>query len=109
MNDNIDNYETSEQGTTPGDANKNLSGALDAALQDLNRTIEHMEAAVARLKAGDDDWQESIRLIGEANELAIASSQTLDRLIQDVTYGSGDRGAFGGAQQDSGQQSLELS
>ena len=65
-----------------------LTSALSSTLDSLNRSIERMETIVRRLEAGDSDWEESVRLLAEANELAMESSQKLDRVVQDVVYGS---------------------
>ncbi len=67
-----------------------LTGALSATLEILNRSIELMETIVQRLEAGDADWEESVRLLSEANELAMDSSQKLDRVVQDVVYGTSE-------------------
>ena len=68
----------------------NLTRALESTLDSLSSTIERMEELVQRLEAGDGDWEESVRLLAEANELAMSGSQQLDRAVQDVMYGSGD-------------------
>lgn len=81
--------------------------ALQATLEDLNRSIERMEAIMAQLETGGTDWQESARLISEANELAMSSSQNLDRLVQDVAYGSGGH-AWSEDEEGGRQQSLDL-
>ena len=65
-----------------------LTSALSSTLDSLNRSIERMETIVRRLEEGDSDWEESVRLLAEANELAMESSQKLDRVVQDVVYGS---------------------
>jgi len=65
-----------------------LTSALSSTLDSLNQSIERMETIVRRLEAGDSDWEESVRLLAEANELAMESSQKLDRVVQDVVYGS---------------------
>lgn len=66
-----------------------LTAALESTLEDLSRSIDRMEKIISRLETGESDWEESVRLISEANELAISSSQKLDRVVQDVVYGSG--------------------
>ncbi len=65
-----------------------LTSALSSTLDSLNQSIERMETIVRRLEAGDSDWEESVRLLAEANDLAMESSQKLDRVVQDVVYGS---------------------
>ncbi len=65
-----------------------LTSALSSTLDSLNQAIERMETIVRRLEAGDSDWEESVRLLAEANDLAMESSQKLDRVVQDVVYGS---------------------
>lgn len=65
-----------------------LTSALSSTLDSLNQSIERMETIVRSLQSGDSDWEESVRLLSEANELAMASSQKLDRVVQDVVYGS---------------------
>lgn len=73
--------------------NSGLTSALSSTLDSLNQSIERMEAIVRNLQSGDSDWEESVRLLSEANELAMESSQKLDRVVQDVVYGStGDDG-----------------
>jgi exonuclease VII small subunit len=67
-----------------------LTGALASTLESLNQSIERMEAIVKNLQEGDSDWEESVRLLSEANELAMESSQKLDRVVQDVVYGSSE-------------------
>lgn len=65
-----------------------LTGALASTLESLNQSIERMEAIVKNLQEGDSDWEESVRLLSEANDLAMESSQKLDRVVQDVVYGA---------------------
>jgi len=65
-----------------------LTIALSSTLDSLNQSIERMEAIVRNLQEDDSDWEESVRLLSEANELAMESSQKLDRVVQDVVYGS---------------------
>ena len=67
-----------------------LTAALEATLGGLNNTIEKMEEIVRRLEAGDPDWEENIKLLGEANEMAVSSSRQLDQVVQDVVYGAAD-------------------
>ena len=67
-----------------------LTGVLESTLESLNQSIEYMETIVCKLEAGDSDWEESVRMLSEANELAMESSQKLDRVVQDVVYGSGE-------------------
>lgn len=68
--------------------NSGITSALSSTLDSLNQSIERMEAIVKNLQSGDSDWEESVRLLSEANELAMESSQKLDRVVQDVVYGS---------------------
>ena len=70
-----------------------LTAALEATLSSLNQSIERMEGIVHRLEAGDSDWEESLSLLSEANELAMESSQRLEQAVQDVIYRSGDEAA----------------
>jgi len=70
-----------------------LAGALASTLSSLNESIQRMEDIVRRLEAGDSDWEESVRLLSEANELAMESSQKLDRVVQNVVYGAGEEEA----------------
>ncbi|MBE0428359.1 MAG: exodeoxyribonuclease VII small subunit [Thermoleophilia bacterium] len=86
-----------------------LGDVLKSTLEDLNQSIGHMEAIVSRLEAGDTDWKESVRLISEANELAIACSRKLDRAVQDVVYGSPGREDEEEGEGESGQRTLDLS
>lgn len=78
MNQDNDKQEGSEE----------LTEALEATLSGLNNSIEKMEEIVRRIEAGDPDWQENMELLAEANELAAASNQKLDEVVQDVVYGS---------------------
>lgn len=82
----------------------NLTRALESTLDSLSQSIERMEDLVRRLGSGDSDWEESVRLLAEANELAMSSSQQLDRAVQDVMYGAGDEEASG----ESAQQKLPI-
>lgn len=83
---------------------RNLTRALESTLDSLSQSIERMEDLVRRLGSGDSDWEESVRLLAEANELAMSSSQQLDRAVQDVMYGAGDEEASG----ESAQQKLPI-
>ena len=74
--------------TDPPAKEGELTSALTSTLDSLNQSIERMETIVRRLEAGESDWEESVRLLSEANELAMESSQKLDRVVQDVVYGS---------------------
>ena len=71
-----------------GEEADELTNALESTLESLNQSIEYMETIVRKLEAGDSDWEESVRMLAEANELAMESSQRLDRVVQDVVYGS---------------------
>ncbi|MHB1389829.1 MAG: exodeoxyribonuclease VII small subunit [Thermoleophilia bacterium] len=98
-----------EEKTDPAspDADNALTSALEATLQNLNESIQRMETIIGQLETGDADWDRSVELISEANELAMSSSQELDRVVQDVVYGAGDRSD----QQDDGedrQETLDL-
>ena len=74
-----------------------LTRALEATLNNLNQSIERMEDLVHRLESGEGDWEESVRLLAEANDLAMSSSQQLDRAVQDVMYGGEAGEPLGGA------------
>jgi exodeoxyribonuclease VII small subunit len=87
---------------------KDITSALESTLDDLTRSIERMETIIAELESGGVDWEDSVRLISEANELAMSSSQKLDRAVQDVVYGSGDRAAEGDEEEEDRQESLDL-
>lgn len=88
MNDeNEINPEAPETVDAPA-ANSGLTSALSSTLDSLNQSIERMEAIVRNLQSGESDWEESVRLLSEANDLAMESSQKLDRVVQDVVYGS---------------------
>ena len=76
-------------------AESELTGALSSTLDNLNQSIQLMETIVSKLEAGDADWEESVRLLSEANELAMQSSQKLDRVVQEVVYGSDENDARG--------------
>jgi ABC-type transporter Mla subunit MlaD len=75
-----------------GKAPDELTAALEATLDGLNGTIEKMEEILRRLAAGKEDWEENVRLLGEANAMAVASSRQLDEVVQDVVYGAADDG-----------------
>lgn len=81
--------------------------ALQSALADLNRSVERLEVIMAELESGGADSEESMCLLSEANELAVSSSQNLDRLIQDAAYGSGGS-ASSGEEEGGRQQTFEL-
>ena len=87
----------------PTEPDAGLTGSLQATLDDLNRSIERMQALVGQLETGGADWDESVRLISEASQLAISSAQELDRVVQDVVYGSVD-GASESGGQDEGEE-----
>ncbi|MDO8735612.1 MAG: exodeoxyribonuclease VII small subunit [Thermoleophilia bacterium] len=70
------------------EAKPELTSALSSTLDSLNQSIQRMETIVRNLQSGDTDWEESVRLLTEANELAMESSQKLDRVVQDVVYGA---------------------
>lgn len=74
--------------SNPQTDNSGLTSALSSTLDSLNQSIERMESIVRNLQSGEPDWEESVRLLTEANELAMESSQKLDRVVQDVVYGS---------------------
>ena len=77
----------------PGEApDAELTRALEATLSGLTQSIDRMETIVRQLEAGKTDWEESVRLLTEANELALSSSQQLEQAVQDVVYGSEEGG-----------------
>ncbi|MHB9111470.1 MAG: exodeoxyribonuclease VII small subunit [Thermoleophilia bacterium] len=90
MNDETESTESSEvpESADFSTGGSGLTSALSSTLDSLNQSIERMEAIVRNLQSGDSDWEESVRLLSEANELAMESSQKLDRVVQDVVYGS---------------------
>lgn len=65
-----------------------LSDVLESTLTVLSEAIDRLESIVTSMEAGEADWEESVRLLSEANELAVSSSQKLDRVVQDVIYGA---------------------
>ncbi len=67
-----------------------LTAALEETLSSLTQSIDRMETIVRRLEEGGTDWEESVRLLTEANELAMKSSQRLEQAVQDVVYGAED-------------------
>ncbi len=75
-------------GDIAGAGGGSLTGALESTLGNLTESIGRMESIVRRLEAGEADWEESIRLLTEANELAMESSRRLERAVQDIVYGS---------------------
>lgn len=64
-----------------------LTEALESTLEGLNRSIAKMEELVRQIEAGDPGWEDSVRMLEEANALAVSSSQQLDQVVQDVVYG----------------------
>jgi len=84
-------------------ADESLSEVLESTLRVLNEAIDRLESIVTSMEAGEADWDESVRLLAEANELAVSSSQRLDRMVQDVVYG----GAGGGAEAEPVAEPLE--
>lgn len=90
MNDETENKPESEIASDASGGESGLTSALSSTLDSLNQSIERMEAIVRNLQEGDSDWEESVRLLSEANELAMESSQKLDRVVQDVVYGSAE-------------------
>lgn len=84
-----------------------LTNALEATLENLNQSIQRMETIIGQLETGEADWDQSVQLISEANELAMSSSQELDRVVQDVVYGAGDRSGQSEAGEDR-QETLDL-
>ena len=79
-----------------------LTSALEETLDNLTRSIDRMEQIIRQLESGDADWEQSVKLLSEANELAVASSQRLEQAVQETVYG-----AEPGAQLPN-QQELEL-
>ncbi|MHB8168753.1 MAG: exodeoxyribonuclease VII small subunit [Thermoleophilia bacterium] len=75
-----------------GAADAGLTRALEETLSGLTQSIDRMETIVRQLEAGNTDWEESVRLLTEANELALSSSQQLEQAVQDVVYGSEEGG-----------------
>lgn len=90
------------QPQTPA-ADESLSEVLESTLSVLNEAIDRLESIVTSMEAGEADWDESVRLLAEANELAVSSSQKLDRMVQDVVYG----GAEGAAESEPVAEPLE--
>lgn len=68
-------------------ADASLTEVLESTLTVLNEAIDRLESIVTSMEAGEADWEQSVRLLAEANELAVSSSQRLDRVVQDVVYG----------------------
>jgi exonuclease VII small subunit len=73
-------------------ADDELTQALEATLSNLTKSIERMENIVQQLERGETGWEQSIRLLTEANELALSSSQQLEKAVQDAIYGSAKQG-----------------
>ncbi len=95
MNDDGEVFEEAGEGgaAAPGEApDAELTQALEATLSGLTQSIDRMETIVRQLEAGKTDWEESVRLLTEANELALSSSQQLEQAVQDVVYGSEEGG-----------------
>lgn len=88
MNPSDSNAENAEPAAGSGE--EQLSRALENTLANLNTSIARMEEIVARFESGDSDLDESIRMLSEANELAVASSKELDQAVQKVVYQSGE-------------------
>lgn len=81
-----------EEHTADMDDGQQLTEALEATLEGLNRSIEKMEEIVRSIEAGEPDWQQNMELLAEANELASNSNRKLDQVVQDVVYGSDETG-----------------
>lgn len=75
------------------EGDESLSRALENTLDNLNVSIERMEEIVRRFEAGDEELDDSIRLLAEANELAVSSSKELDQAVQKVLYKSDEAGS----------------
>lgn len=90
MNDETEIKPESEVASDAPRGESGLTSALSSTLDSLNQSIVRMEAILRNLQEGDSDWEESVRLLSEANELAMESSQKLDRVVQDVVYGSAE-------------------
>lgn len=90
MKDETEIKPESEFASDASGGDSGLTSALSSTLDSLNQSIVRMEAIVKNLQEGDSDWEESVRLLSEANELAMESSQKLDRVVQDVVYGSAE-------------------
>lgn len=85
-----------------------LTAALETTLEGLNRSIAMMEEIVRKIESGEPDWEENIKLLAEANELAEASSRQLDQVVQDVVYGeSGDETSGSSVSESSGATEVE--
>ena len=82
--------ETDERGQSDAGGDAELTAALEDTLSSLTQSIDRMEAIVRQLEEGGSDWEESVRLLTEANELATKSSQRLEQAVQDVVYGAED-------------------
>lgn len=97
MNEDTNGREVDGGGNDSGVAGENqqlLSRALAGTLENLNVSIERMEAIVRKFENGEADLDESISLLSEANELAVSSSKELDRAVQKVVY-QGDEAVTG--------------
>lgn len=67
---------------------KEMAKAMESTIDSLNRSLAKMEEILERLEAGDSDWNQSVRLLAEANEMAISSSRKLEEAVQDAAYGT---------------------
>lgn len=81
-----ENHETGPDQGEDEAGREMLSSALENTLNNLNVSIERMEEIVRKFEDGEADLDESISLLSEANELAVASSKELDQAVQKVVY-----------------------
>ena len=83
-----DNHSRQAENGVDENGQQLLGQALENTLANLNQSIERMEEIVRKFEAGESDLDESISLLSEANELAVASSKELDQAVQKVVYDS---------------------
>lgn len=81
-----DNHEAGPDQGAAESSRELLSSALENTLNNLNTSIERMESIVRKFEDGEVDLDESISMLSEANELAVASSKELDQAVQKVVY-----------------------
>jgi exodeoxyribonuclease VII small subunit len=72
------------------DSEEALGKALENTLANLTESIERMEEIVNKFESGDAELDDSIRLLSEANDLAVSSSKELDQAVQKVVYQAED-------------------
>ncbi|MHB0914280.1 MAG: exodeoxyribonuclease VII small subunit [Thermoleophilia bacterium] len=90
-----DNHEAGPEQGEADSSRELLSSALENTLNNLNTSIERMESIVRKFENGEADLDESISLLSEANELAVASSKELDQAVQKVVYDADDSDSAG--------------